>query len=128
VTVKRGERTYEPSTSTFTLTVGADLPATLPLFLFAEKPVDVNVALDGGTPRRKRGGFARRVTQPHVVHVTGEVRTSIVLGDDLLPGEHTLTVTTPGEPVWVHAPWTPRPRAPRPPPRPPHWVEGDLEE
>jgi hypothetical protein len=123
-------KTFEPLSSSFTVNVVGDRPAALPLHFYAEKPIDVVVSVDGGLPRRKAAGFARHVTAPRVVRVSGETRAVFVLGDDLAAGEHALSFTASEPwpaPVWVHAPWTPHPRPPRPA-RAPHWVEGELEE
>jgi hypothetical protein len=59
----------------------------------------------------------------------GDIRSIVVMGDDLTPGKHILTFTPPpGKKGWVHLPWTVKPRLPGTPPPPPHWLEGDLEE
>ena len=121
-------QTFEPSNARFAFVAPVDAPASLVLHVYSTESLDVVVSVDGGDPRRKLAGFARRITTPRRVRVHGEVRFVFPIGDDLVPGEHTLSfVSTSPDAVWVHAPWTPRPHVVKAP-RPPRWLEGDLEE
>jgi hypothetical protein len=53
----------------------------------------------------------------------------VVLGDDLLPGRHTVSFSAPpGKDLLVHMPWAAERRAPPKPVPAPRWISGDFEE
>jgi hypothetical protein len=123
-------RTFERAEGPLAVSVGEG--AVLPLRLLADEPMEVVARVDDGAPMRQASGTAERVTVTRRFAIgAGESRAAVVLGDDLRPGAHTLTLSAPhGKALWVHAPWVharvapPRPRA-VPTPR---WVAGDFEE
>lgn len=125
----RSNRVFDPTVVSFELDVPADGPLVLPVRLFATEPMDVVARIDGGAPRRIALGAAERVTTERVYAVESEVRTVMVVGDDLPRGRHVLTFAAPaGKVAWVHLPWTAKPRGPGAAPRDPHWIDGDLED
>jgi hypothetical protein len=123
-------RIFEPETATYEIEIpGTREPLVLPVRLYATTSMSLVARIDGGEPRRLTVGFADAVTTARAFSVDGEVRGVVVLGDDLAPGPHTLRFeTAPGEHAWIHLPWAAKPRAPGSPPRPPHWIEGDLDD
>ncbi len=120
---------FDPTTVTFEIDVPPGEALVLPVRAFAHEALDLIAKVDGDLPDRRTHGVAERVTTARKIAVEEEVRTVVVLGDDLPAGTHTLTfVPPPGKKAWVHLPWLPRPRAPGAPPPDPHWIEGDLED
>jgi hypothetical protein len=83
--------------------------SVLNLRFAAASKVDVTIRVDDGSPRRRRDGRAEHVTLTRAVSVEGETAFSLLLGDDLEPGIHRVSfVTSPAEPLWLHAPWAHR--------------------
>jgi len=134
VPIIRGNRTFDPTTVSFEIELAKGEPLVLPVRLFAREKLDVVARVDAGFPVRTfpvriEKGVAERITTARGYVVEDEVRTIMVLGDDLPPGRHVLTFTPPaGKQAWVHLPWTATPRLPGAPPPDPHWIEGDLED
>jgi hypothetical protein len=123
------KRLFDPHTVSYEIDLPPGEPLVLPVRVFAREPLDVVARVDGDVPDRRASGFVERVTTPRSIAVEREVRTVVVLGDDLAPGTHVLTFTPPpGKKAWIHLPWTIKPRLPGTPPRDPHWIEGDLED
>jgi len=120
--IVRAGALYEPASQRFAIEVRGRGPIVLPVRIYAPRAVDVSVRVDGGAPRRRATGFVERVTVPRVITVLDEVRSAIVLGDDLEPGRHTLSFDVPrGKRAWVHLPWASTYV------RHPHWVENEFE-
>lgn len=121
--------TFDPTSVTFEVDVPGGEPLVLPVRLLADEPMDVVATIDGETIDRLHLGAAQRITTARLIAVKGQVKSIVVLGDDLVAGKHTLAFATPeGKHAWVHLPWVPKPRPPQAPPPDPHWIEGDLEE
>ena len=119
--IVRGGALYEPASQRFAVDVRGRGPIVLPVRIYAPRAVDVSVRVDGGTPRRRAIGLVERVTVPRVMTAVDEVRSAIVLGDDLEPGLHTLSFEVPrGKRAWVHLPWASTYV------RHPHWVENEF--
>lgn len=124
-----GNRLFEPTTVSFEIDVRPNEPLVLPVRLFAKEHMDVIAHVDGDAFTRIERGVAERITTARKHPVEGEIRTVMVLGNDLSPGKHVLTFSAPpGKEAWVHLPWTSKPRLPGAPPPDPHWIEGDLED
>lgn len=122
-------RLFEPTSVRFEIELRKGEPLVLPVRLFAREPLEVFARIDDGAFARVERGVAERVTNDRSHRVAGEVRSTVVLGDDLPPGKHVLSFTAAaGKEAWVHLPWLPRPRLPGAPPPDPHWIEGDLED
>lgn len=120
--IVRGGALYEPASQRFVIDVGGSGPIVLPVRIYAPRAVDVSVRVDGGKPRRRTAGIVERVTVPRVITAVDEVRSAIVLGDDLEPGRHMLSFEVPrGKRAWVHLPWASTYV------RRPHWVENEFE-
>jgi hypothetical protein len=108
----------------FTIDVPGDGPMILPIRLFSSEHVAVIAHVDDAEPRRQTSGAFARVTLPRTMVVDGDVRSAVLLGDDLRPGPHVITFSAPHDAkVWVHLPWKGRP---------PHvagarWIAGDFE-
>lgn len=127
--IVRHNQIFEPTTAKFEIEVPPGEPLVLPVRAFAHEKLDLVAKVDGEVPDRRDRGVAERVTTARKLAVEDEVRTVVVLGDDLPGGRHVLTFTPPaGKKAWVHLPWTARPRLPGAPPPDPHWIEGDLED
>ncbi|MGZ3422916.1 MAG: hypothetical protein ACXVEE_33960, partial [Polyangiales bacterium] len=127
--ITRHGQTFDPSTVTFEIEVPMGEALVLPVRIFTQEKMDVIAKIDGDVPDRKAQGVAERVTTPRLMTVNDEVRSIVVLGDDLPPGKHFLTfVPPPGKKAWIHLPWVAKPHLPGSPPREPHWIEGDLED
>jgi hypothetical protein len=96
---------------------------TFSLRLLAAQPTDVRVVVDGGQPRRRKSGVASAITTARVVHVNGESRITLAIGDDLEPGRHILSFQSSEVACSIHLPWARHARA-----EPEMaWVSGDLE-
>jgi hypothetical protein len=127
--ITRNGRLFDPTTVSFEIDVPAGEALVLPVRAYAKEPLDLIAKIDGDVPDRRDRGVAERITTARKIAVTEEVRSIVVLGDDLPAGKHVLTfVPPPGKKAWVHLPWMPRPRLPGAPPPDPHWIEGDLED
>ncbi|MBI2392470.1 MAG: hypothetical protein HYV09_22995 [Deltaproteobacteria bacterium] len=127
--IVRHNQIFEPTTVAFEIEVPRGEPLVLPVRAFAHEKLDLVARVDGDAPARRDRGVAERVTTARSLAVEDEVRTVVVLGDDLPPGKHVLTFTPPaGKKAWVHLPWTAKPRLPGAPPPDPHWIEGELED
>jgi hypothetical protein len=128
-TLIRDKRLFDPTTVQFEIDVPAGEPMVLPVRAFANEKMDLIAKIDGEVIDRRVEGPAERVSTARKFTVENEVRTVVVLGDDLTPGKHILTFVPPaGKKAWVHLPWTAKPRLPGAPPPDPHWIEGDLED
>lgn len=128
-TLMRNKRLFDPTTVEFEIDVPAGEALILPVRAFAHEKMDLVAKVDGEVVARKSIGAAERVTTARKFTVEDEVRTVVVLGDDLTPGKHILTFSPPaGKKAWIHLPWTAKPRLPGAPPPDPHWIEGDLED
>ena len=128
-TIVINKKTFDPSTVTFEIDVPSGEALVLPVRIFSKEPLDVIARVDGEIPDRRLEGTAERITTARKIAVKDEVRSIVVLGDDLAPGTHMLTFTPPpGKLAWIHLPWEPKPRLPGSPPPDPHWIEGDLED
>jgi hypothetical protein len=98
--------------------------AILPLRLFSKSEVDVDVLVDGGSPRRRTSGAPRHVTTSRHVRVDGDARLSLRLGDDLEPGTHTVSLRYDRRvQIWLSAPWRGQPRKPLES----EWIAGDMD-
>jgi hypothetical protein len=127
--ITRHGQTFDPSTVTYEIEVPKGEPLVLPVRIFTNEKMDIVAKIDGDVPDRKPIGVAERVTTPRLMTVNDEMKSIVVLGDDLPPGKHFLTFVPPaGKKAWIHLPWVPKPRLPGSPPREPHWIEGDLED
>ncbi len=127
--ITRSKRLFDPTTVQFEIDVPGGEAMVIPVRAFAHEKLDLIARVDGVAIARRTAGAAERVTTPRKFVVEDEVRTVVVLGDDLTPGKHILTFTPPaGKKAWVHLPWTAKPRLPGAPPPDPHWIEGDLED
>jgi hypothetical protein len=123
------KKIFDPSTVSFEIEVPGGEALVLPVRIFTNEPMDVIARVDGAVPDRRLSGVAERITTPRKIASKDEVRSIVVLGDDLPAGTHILTFTPPpGKVAWVHLPWEPKPRPPGSPPPDPHWIEGDLED
>ncbi|GAC1355503.1 MAG: hypothetical protein NVSMB47_08950 [Polyangiales bacterium] len=121
--------TFDPASASFEIDAPGGEALVLPLRLFSKEPFDVVATIDGEPLARRRSGAAERITTARTIAVTGQVKSIVVLGDDLPAGKHVLTFHVPtGKQAWVHLPWVPKPRLPGTPPPDPHWIEGDLED
>lgn len=103
------------------LRVSGKQPLVLPIRVFAERASDapVRIQIDGGHPRRRNHGAVQRITTNRSVTVDGIVKTYVILGDDLTPGRHQLSLTTEaGTALWVQLPWM-EPKTPR-------WISGSF--
>jgi hypothetical protein len=121
--------TFDPTSVTFDVDVPGGEPLVLPVRLFADESMDVTATIDGVSIDRLAFGAAQRITTARLIPVKAQVKSIVVLGDDLPAGTHTLSFAPPeGKKAWVHLPWVPKPRPPNAPPPDPHWIEGDLEE
>jgi len=128
-TLVRDKRLFDPTTVQFEIDVPGGEPLILPVRAFAYEKLYLIAKVDGEVVERRTMGPAERVTTARRFTVEDEVRTVVVLGDDLTPGKHILTFVPPaGKKAWVHLPWTAKPRLPGAPPPDPHWIEGDLED
>lgn len=128
-TLTRNKRLFDPTTVEFEIEVPPGEAMTLPVRAFAHEKLDLVAKIDGVAIRRRTIGAAERVSTARKFTVEDEIRTVVVLGDDLTPGKHILTFEPPpGKKAWVHLPWTAKPRLPGAPPPDPHWIEGDLED
>lgn len=128
-TIVRDKRLFDPTTVQFEIDVPGGEPLVLPVRAFAHEKMELIARVDGEAIGRRTSGTAERVTTARKFTVEDEVRTVVVLGDDLTPGKHVLTFVPPaGKKAWVHLPWTAKPRLPGAPPPDPHWIEGDLED
>lgn len=122
-----GHRAFRPIEGPFSVEMPGGAPMLLPMRLTSQEPVDVVVSVDGDRAVR-RPGVVAHVTTARAVALSGELRTAIILGDDLAPGPHTITFQAPpGKRVWVHMPWlgAPHGRGGRPPET--HWITGDFD-
>jgi hypothetical protein len=127
--ITRSKRIFDPTTAQFEIDVPAGEAMVLPVRAFAHEKMDLIAKVDGVAIDRRSIGAAERVTTGRAFTVEDEVRTVVVLGDDLTPGKHILTFEPPpGKKAWIHLPWTAKPRLPGAPPPDPHWIEGDLED
>jgi hypothetical protein len=127
--ITRHGQTFDPANVSYEIDVPKGEPLVLPIRIFANEKMNVVAKIDGDVPDRKIIGAAERVTTSRSIGVMDEVRSIVVLGDDLPAGKHILTFSPPpGKKAWVHLPWVPKPRLPGSPPRDPHWIEGDLED
>lgn len=127
--ITRNKRLFDPTTVQFEIDVPGGESLVIPVRAFAHEKLDLVAEIDGKSVERRTSGAAERVTTARKFTVEDEVRTVVVLGDDLTPGKHILTFTPPaGKKAWVHLPWTAKPRLPGAPPPDPHWIEGDLED
>ena len=80
--------------------------AVVPLRLLSTDEVEVTVLIDGGEPQRRVFGVPRFVTSARTLKFRGETAFGIVLGDDLQPGRHTVSLRyAAGVKVWLNAPW-----------------------
>ena len=92
---------------------------SIPIHLMAGAPVVVSVLPRSGTTGSLRAArLSRWVTLAHEVRGP-DTRAVIVLGDDLVPGQKTVRLTSEA-PFSLHVPWERRPEKP-------HWTEGDYE-
>lgn len=120
-------RTFVPAGASIAIDVPAGRPLVLPMRVFSKEHADVVAQIDGERPKRRASGAAVRVTTSRSISVDGEVRTAIVLGDDLAPGRHVVTlVAPPGKSVWFSAPWV-RGAGTRAKASQTRWVTGDFE-
>jgi len=127
--IVRDKRLFDPTTVQYEIDVPAGEPLVLPVRAFAHEKLDLIAKIDGEVVDRRTMGSAERLSTARKFTVEDEVRTVVVLGDDLTPGKHILTFVPPaGKKAWVHLPWTAKPRLPGAPPPDPHWIEGDLED
>lgn len=142
------KRIFEPSTVAYEIELPPGEGLVLPLRLYTTEPLSVVARVDGARPwpapaapppapgatiadatARRDAGFPARVTTARTFSVDREVRTVMVLGDDLAPGKHVLTFTPPpGKKAWVHLPWTIHARPPGPTPPDPRWIDGELDD
>jgi hypothetical protein len=123
------KKMFDPTTVSYEIDVPPGEALVLPVRLYSKEPMDIIARVDGDTPDRKTRGAVERVTVSRKIAVNDEVKSIVVLGDDLPAGKHILTFTPPpGKKAWVHLPWVAKPRLPGTPPPDPHWVEGDLED
>ena len=119
---------FEPAHVSFTLNVpagrqGSASVAALPFRLRAKAATDVLVRFDGGHARRRTAGLAHVLTTDRVIHVDGEARARLLLGDDLEPGRHEVSFVAPaGAELFVHLPWVGHARR-----QESHWVVGGGE-
>jgi hypothetical protein len=113
---------FEPASATLHFDVQAHQPALLRLRFYAEQPTQVEARIDLATPRRSAAGSATHITTARTLHIDGEVQASLLLGDDLAPGRHTLSFVA-DRPLFVHLPWT---RSARRKPQASAWVLGDF--
>ena len=128
-TLIRNKRLFDPTSAQFEIDVPPGESLTLPVRAYAHEKMDLVAKIDGVVIERRTIGAAERVSTARKFTVEDEVRTVVVLGDDLVPGKHVLTFEPPaGKKAWVHLPWTAKPRLPGAPPPDPHWIEGDLED
>jgi len=118
-TLRRDGRLFVTADRTFSLRARGE-PLAVPLrFYSTSGPSEVLITVDGDRPKR-RAGIATTLTRPRRIRVDGDARATFVVGDDLTPGEHTVTVRA-SDGVWVHLPWT------RGAPRMTTWVSGDFD-
>ena len=116
------QRIFEPSTVTYEVDVPGGGPLILPVRLLSDVPLEAIVRVDGDAPVRKASATSERLTTPRAMHVDHEVRSVIVLGDDLAPGRHTIRFESPpGAELWIHLPWAHLAGSPA---RPPRWISG----
>ena len=108
-----GARSFVPGATHFPIEIPPGRSGKLRVRLLSDRPVDVTVRIDGEVPRRRRGGLATSITTTRHVHVEGEAKLVVWLGDDLEPGRHVLTFerSQPSANLAVHLPWAKRARA-----------------
>jgi hypothetical protein len=133
-TLVLAKRIFEPHTATYEIQLPAGEALVLPVRLFSYEPMEIVARVDAGTDgtrpiARSELGFPTRTTLARAYPVDREVRSVMVLGEDLAPGTHRLTFTPPpGKKAWIHLPWTIHPRAPSATPTEPRWIEGELDD
>ena len=121
-----GHRTFKPIEGPFSVELSGGA-AVVPMRLAGRDPADVTVSVDDDRPVR-RPGVVTHLTIARTVALSGELRTEIVLGDDLAPGPHTITFRAPpGRRVLVHMPWLGTSRGRNAGASETHWITGDYE-
>ncbi len=103
--LEHDQRLYASGTTPLTIEVPRS-GAVVPLKFFSNEEVEVVVVVDGGEPRRRALGVPRFVTTARTLKFRGDAALGIVLGDDLRPGRHVVSLRyADGAKVWLRAPW-----------------------
>jgi hypothetical protein len=123
ITLEHANRLYVAGSSS--LNVDVPLAGTvLSLSLFSESDVEVVALIDEGSPRRRTSGYPRFVSTARSSRFRGDATFGIVLGDDLEPGTHHVSLRYDRSvKVWLHVPWSGHSRKPQES----AWISGDLE-